>query len=192
MTRSRGRAQTADSSFINLDATYDATDNLTFDGQAGWTLGSGPHDIRAGVRMARWQRGSYTFNGYTNLATVGFPGLATNSPGVNGVNNVGTSWAWDDIDDSVDKETYAKLDGTFKRTMARSRTSSSACASRITRVTASSLRTMAARPTAGPTCRPTAAASTRATSSRGSAAALGAATSSGTRRARSTHMMRRR
>ena len=34
---------------------------------------------------------------------------------MNGVNNVGTSWAWDDVDDSVDKETYAKLDGTFKQ-----------------------------------------------------------------------------
>jgi iron complex outermembrane recepter protein len=106
---------TADSTFINLDATYDATDNLTFDGQVGWTLGSGRTTYAPAYEWQGGNGASYTFNGYTNLATVTFPGLATNSPGVNGVNNVGTSWAWNDVDDSVDKETYAKLDGTFKQ-----------------------------------------------------------------------------
>ena len=106
---------TADSTFINLDATYDASDNLTFDGQVGWTLGSGRTTYAPAYEWQGGNGASYTFNGYTNLATVTFPGLATNSPGVNGVNNVGTSWAWDDVDDSVDKETYAKLDGTFKQ-----------------------------------------------------------------------------
>ena len=106
---------TADSTFINLDATYDASDNLTFDGQVGWTLGSGRTTYAPAYEWQGGNGASYKFNGYTNLATVTFPGLATNSPGVNGVNNVGTSWAWDDVDDSVDKETYAKLDGTFKQ-----------------------------------------------------------------------------
>jgi iron complex outermembrane receptor protein len=106
---------TADSTFINLDATYDATDNLTFDGQVGWTLGSGRTTYAPAYEWQGGNGASYTFNGYTNLATVTFPGLATNSPGVNGVNNVGTSWAWDDVDDSVDKEMYAKFDGTFKQ-----------------------------------------------------------------------------
>jgi iron complex outermembrane recepter protein len=104
---------TADSSFVNLDATLKATDSLTLDGQVGWTLGSGRTSYAPAYE---WQGGtgvSYAFNGYTNLATVSFPGTATNSPGVNGVNNVGTSWAWNDIDDSVDKETYAKLDATL-------------------------------------------------------------------------------
>jgi len=106
---------TADSSFINLDAKLDATDNLIIDGQAGWTLGSGRTTYAPAYEWQGGNGASYTFNGYTNLATVSFPGLASNSPGVNGVNNVGTSWAWDDIDDSVDKETYAKLDATFKQ-----------------------------------------------------------------------------
>jgi iron complex outermembrane recepter protein len=106
---------TADSSFINLDTTVDATDNLTVAGQVGWTLGSGRTTYAPAYEWEGGTAASYAFNGYTNLATVSFPGTATNSPGVNGVNNVGTSWAWNDIDDSVDKETYAKLDATFKQ-----------------------------------------------------------------------------
>ena len=106
---------TADSSFINLDATFEPTDNVKFDGQVGWTLGSGRTTYAPAYEWQGGNGASYTFNGYTELATVSFPGTATNSPGVNGVNNVGTSWAWNDIDDSVDKETYAKLDATFKQ-----------------------------------------------------------------------------
>jgi iron complex outermembrane recepter protein len=106
---------TADSSFVNLDATFDATDNLTFDGQLGTTLGSGRTTYAPAYEWEGGNGASYTFNGYTNLATVSFPGTATNSPGVSGVNNVGTSWAWNDIDDSVDKENYVKLDATLKQ-----------------------------------------------------------------------------
>ncbi|HTW39153.1 MAG TPA: TonB-dependent receptor [Steroidobacteraceae bacterium] len=106
---------TADASFVNLDVTFDATSDLTFDGQLGSTLGSGRTTYAPAYEWAGGNGASYTFNGYTSLATVSFPGTATNSPGVNGVNNVGTSWAWNDIDDSVDKETYAKLDATLKQ-----------------------------------------------------------------------------
>jgi iron complex outermembrane recepter protein len=106
---------TADASFANLDVTFDATDNLTFDGQLGATLGSGRTTYAPAYEWVGGNGASYTFNGYTQLATVSFPGTATNNPGVNGVNNVGTGWAWNDIDDSVDKETYAKLDATLKQ-----------------------------------------------------------------------------
>jgi iron complex outermembrane recepter protein len=106
---------TADSSFVNLDATVDATDNLTLDGQLGYTLGSGRTTYAPAYEWSGGNGASYTFNGYTNLATVSFPGTPTNNPGMNGVNNVGTGWAWNDIDDSVDKETYAKLDATLKQ-----------------------------------------------------------------------------
>ena len=106
---------TADASFVNLDATLDATNNLTLDGQVGFTLGSGRTTYAPAYEWSGGNGASYAFNGYTNLATVSFPGTATNNPGVNGVNNVGTGWAWNDIDDSVDKETYAKLDATLKQ-----------------------------------------------------------------------------
>jgi iron complex outermembrane receptor protein len=106
---------TADASFVNFDATLNATDNLTIDGQMGYTLGSGRTSYAPAYEWSGGNGASYTFNGYTNLATVSFPGTPTNNPGVNGVNNVGTGWAWNDIDDSVDKETYAKLDATFKQ-----------------------------------------------------------------------------
>lgn len=106
---------TSDASFVNLDATFDATDNLTIDGQLGYTLGSGRTTYAPAYEWSGGNGASYTFNGYTKLATVTFPGTATNNPGANGVNNVGTGWAWNDIDDSVDKETYAKLDATLKQ-----------------------------------------------------------------------------
>jgi iron complex outermembrane receptor protein len=106
---------TADASFVNFDATLNATDNLTIDGQMGYTLGSGRTSYAPAYEWSGGNGASYTFNGYSNLATVSFPGTPTNNPGVNGVNNVGTGWAWNDIDDSVDKETYAKLDATFKQ-----------------------------------------------------------------------------
>jgi iron complex outermembrane receptor protein len=106
---------TADASFVNFDATLNATDNLTIDGQLGYTLGSGRTTYAPAYEWSGGNGASYTFNGYTNLSTVSFPGTPTNNPGVNGVNNVGTGWAWNDVDDSVDKETYAKLDATFKQ-----------------------------------------------------------------------------
>ena len=106
---------TADASFVNLDTTLEATNNLTLDGQVGYTLGSGRTTYAPAYEWSGGNGASYTFNGYTNLATVSFPGTPTNNPGANGVNNVGTGWAWNDIDDSVDKETYAKLDATFKQ-----------------------------------------------------------------------------
>ena len=106
---------TADASFVNLDAKWDPTDNWTIDGQLGATLGSGRTTYAPAYEWQGGNGASYTLNGYTHLATVNFPGTTTNSPGVNGVNNAGTSWAWNDVDDSVDKETYAKFDGTFKQ-----------------------------------------------------------------------------
>jgi iron complex outermembrane receptor protein len=106
---------TSDASFVNFDATVNATDNLTIDGQLGYTLGSGRTTYAPAYEWSGGNGASYTFNGYTNLATVSFPGTPTNNPGTNGVNNVGTGWAWNDVDDSVDKETYAKLDATLKQ-----------------------------------------------------------------------------
>jgi iron complex outermembrane recepter protein len=106
---------TADASFANLDVTFDATNKLTFDGQLGVTEGTGRTTYAPAYEWVGGNGASYTFNGYTHLATVSFPGTATNSPGANGVNNVGTGWAWNDIDDSVDKEMYAKFDGTLKQ-----------------------------------------------------------------------------
>ena len=106
---------TADASFVNLDVKLAATDNLTIAGQLGFTLGSGRTTYAPAYEWSGGNGASYTFNGYTKLASVSFPGTPTNNPGVNGVNNVGTGWAWNDIDDSVDKETYAKLDATLKQ-----------------------------------------------------------------------------
>jgi iron complex outermembrane recepter protein len=101
---------TADASFVNLDATLDATDNLTLDGQLGFTYGSGHTTYAPAYEAVGGAGASYQLNGIDNLATVSFPGSATNNPS----SILGTGWAWNDVDDSIDKETYAKLDATFK------------------------------------------------------------------------------
>jgi iron complex outermembrane receptor protein len=101
---------TADASFVNLDTKLDVNDNLTLDGQFGFTYGSGHTTYAPAYEAVGGAGASYQLNGLDNLATVSFPGSATNNPS----SILGTGWAWNDVDDSIDKETYAKLDATFK------------------------------------------------------------------------------
>ncbi|MGH8294363.1 MAG: TonB-dependent receptor [Steroidobacteraceae bacterium] len=101
---------TADASFVNLDATLDATDNLTLDGQLGFTYGSGDTTYAPAYEATGGAGAAYQLNGISSLATVSFPGSATNSPS----SILGTGWAWNDVDDSIDKEAYGKIDATFK------------------------------------------------------------------------------
>ncbi len=101
---------TADASYINLDATFNATDNLTLDGQLGFTYGSGDTTYAPAYEAVGGAGASYQLNGINSLASVSFPGSATGNPS----SILGTGWAWNDVDDSIDKESYAKLDATFK------------------------------------------------------------------------------
>ena len=97
------------SSFLNLDGTWDATSHLTFDGQVGFTYGSGNQPRQPAYEYYGGNGVSYQLNGINRLATVEFPGVATNSPA-----GYGVSWAWNDIVHSIDKESYGKLGVTFK------------------------------------------------------------------------------
>ncbi|MFI4886273.1 MAG: TonB-dependent receptor [Steroidobacterales bacterium] len=101
---------TADASYVNLDATFNATDNLTLDGQLGFTYGSGDTTYAPAYEAVGGAGASYQLNGINSLASVSFPGSATGNPS----SILGTGWAWNDVDDSIDKESYAKLDATFK------------------------------------------------------------------------------
>lgn len=99
---------TASSSFVNLDGTYDASDDLTFKGQIGFTYGRGNTPSQPAFEYDGGSGAAYQFHGITSLATVSFPGVDTSSP-----NGFGTSWAWNDIVHSIDKESYGKLDATL-------------------------------------------------------------------------------
>lgn len=52
---------------------------------------------------------SYQLNGLNSLATVEFPGVATNNPA-----GYGVSWAWNDVVHTIDKESYGKLGTTLR------------------------------------------------------------------------------
>ncbi|MGH8317763.1 MAG: TonB-dependent receptor [Steroidobacteraceae bacterium] len=99
----------AKSSFVNLDGAWDASDNLTVDGQLGFTYGGGYSPSQPAYEYDGGNGVSYQMNGLSSLASVEFPGTATNNPA-----GYGVSWAWNDIVHSIDKETYAKLDATLK------------------------------------------------------------------------------
>ncbi len=99
----------SETSFINLDATLNATDDLTLDGQFGFTYGLGKTPTEPAYEAAGGNGASYQMNGLDSLVAVTFPGLNTASP-----SQFSTSWAWNDIEHTIDKETYGKLDATLK------------------------------------------------------------------------------
>lgn len=99
----------SETSFINLDGKYDAADNLTFKGQIGFTYGLGKTPTEPAYEALGGNGASYQFNGLNSLVDVSFPGLSTSSPA-----QFSTSWAWNDIEHTIDKETYGSLDGTLR------------------------------------------------------------------------------
>ena len=99
----------AQTGFVNLDGTWDATSNLTIRGQVGYTYGEGKTPRQPAFEYMGGNGVSYQLNGLNSLATVQFPGTTTNNPA-----GYGVSWAWNDILQSIDKETYGKLDATLK------------------------------------------------------------------------------
>ena len=99
----------SETSFVNLDATLSATDNLTLDGQVGFTYGLGKTPNEPAYEAAGGNGASYRMNGLSSLVAVSFPGLNTASP-----SQFATGWAWNDIEHTIDREAYGKLDGTLK------------------------------------------------------------------------------
>jgi iron complex outermembrane receptor protein len=100
---------TDNSSFLNLDGTWDANSRLTLDGQVGFTYGSGNQPRQPAYEYDGGDGASYQLNGLNSLATVEFPGVATNNPA-----GYGVSWAWNDVVHTIDKESYGKLGATWK------------------------------------------------------------------------------
>ena len=99
----------SETSFINLDARLAATDNLVLDGQVGFTYGLGKTPTEPAYEAAGGNGASYQMNGLNSVVSVVFPGLDTSSPA-----QFSTSWAWNDIEHTIDKESYGKLDATLR------------------------------------------------------------------------------
>ncbi|MGH6992746.1 MAG: TonB-dependent receptor [Caulobacteraceae bacterium] len=98
---------TAESYFVNLDATYHASDRLTLHGQAGYTEGIGSTPSEPAFEVDGATGISYAPSG------AGWQVTPTNinpaSPA-----GLGNDWAWNEVFRSVDKEIYGKLDGDYE------------------------------------------------------------------------------
>jgi iron complex outermembrane receptor protein len=108
----------AKSGFLNLDATFKPRDGVTIDGQVGFTYGKGDSPGQTLQEAEAGTGGSYQFMGDGNITPVTLSmvngsgatvPLATNTP-----NGWFADFYNDDFVHSIDKETYAKLDTTFK------------------------------------------------------------------------------
>jgi len=106
--------ESSDASYINLDGKWQATSNLTFKGQVGYTEGHGntpqspsfeSDGQTAGISYAPsgngWQVSPIAGGGYTGPQSAA--GLAND-------------WAWNDTFKELDKETYGSIDGIWDTT----------------------------------------------------------------------------
>jgi len=95
--------------YINLDGKWDVNSHLTLKGQFGFTRGTGntpespsfeSDGASAGISYAR------AGNGWTVTPVAGNGYVGPQSPA--GLSN---DWAWNDVFNELDKETYGKIDG---------------------------------------------------------------------------------
>jgi iron complex outermembrane recepter protein len=108
--------ESADTNFGNLDANWQASDQLKFLGQVGVSTGHGrtpTQDVSETV-AGTGAGAAYTLNGIGSAANWNLGNAITNSPQPNGV-PVGFSWIFGDQNmDVLDKEVWAKIDGDYK------------------------------------------------------------------------------
>jgi len=95
--------------YLDLDGKLVATDNLTIDGQAGYTQGLGNTETAPAVESQGGNGGSYQLNGISAPAFVNYPGTNVSSP-----SQFFTDFAFGDLAQAIDKEAYAQIDALFK------------------------------------------------------------------------------
>jgi iron complex outermembrane recepter protein len=95
--------------YIDLDASLQATDKLTFTAQVGYTRGDGNTPQETDVESQGGNGVSYQLNGLGSPASVSYPGLNPASPA-----QFFTDYAFGSITHSVDEETYGQIDGLLK------------------------------------------------------------------------------
>ncbi|MEC4590532.1 TonB-dependent receptor [Nitrospirillum amazonense] len=98
----------AETSYIDADVTYQATDRLSFTGKVGYTYGLGDTPSEPAYEAVAASSASYALNGLSAPATVNF-GIPTGTQ--NG--NYATGWAWTDVLTAVDQEYYGQLDAKY-------------------------------------------------------------------------------
>src|SRR5215472_4691462 len=107
----------ADSAFINLDGNFILTQHFRLDGQIGWSEGHGksPTQNVSETEPGLGSGAFYTLNGLSRPPDRGLPGVNYAQPFPPGhPEELTFGWIFGAQDiDVVDKETWAKLDGTF-------------------------------------------------------------------------------
>jgi len=108
--------ESADSAFVNLDAAFIVTDHFHLDGQLGWSQGHGktPTQNVAETEPGVGAGAAYTLNGTSRPPDWSLPGVNYSQPFPPGDPSALTfGWIFGGQDiDTIDKETWAKLDAT--------------------------------------------------------------------------------
>jgi iron complex outermembrane recepter protein len=108
--------ESATANFVNLDGTWDATDSFSLAGQVGYSWGDGktPTQNVSETDPGTGSGASYSLNGMSSAPSYSLGATNNSSPG-SGASAVPFGWIFGDQNiDVQDRETWAKLDGTFK------------------------------------------------------------------------------
>ena len=107
----------ADSAFINLDGNFVLTEHFRLDGQIGWSEGHGksPTQNVSETEPGFGAGAVYSLNGISRPPDWGIPGVNYAQPFPPGhPQDLVFGWIFGAQDiDTIDKETWAKIDGTF-------------------------------------------------------------------------------
>ena len=108
--------ESATANFADLDGTWEVTDNFELFGQAGYSWGDGKTPVQnvAETDPGTGTGASYSLNGMNSAPSYNLGSANNSSPG-SGATAVPFGWIFGDQNiDVQDRETWAKLDGTFK------------------------------------------------------------------------------
>jgi iron complex outermembrane recepter protein len=108
--------ESATAGFVNLDTTWDATENLSFLGQIGWSQGDGktPTQNVSETNPGLGSGAGYQLNGLGTAPNWNLGNTVNTTPTPGGV-PVTFGWIFGAQNvDVKDKETWAKIDSTFK------------------------------------------------------------------------------
>lgn len=99
----------SETEFIDLSTQWQATDKLSLDGEIGFTYGLGNTPVSSVPETQGGNGGSYQLHGVTTPATVNFADVNPADP-----NTTFLGYGFGDDNHTIDKESYAQLNGLFK------------------------------------------------------------------------------